>query len=233
MPLLGDRRPNVRMIVFASKLDLARWHVVNGAKEFVAFLRHDDDFGRRVDDPTHDVALDGRWLGEHGVKCGHDRHFEAGQQLEDVAPGFTTENPVLMLKANDVESCIVQELGRLNIVADHVVANLEAHCLRIVIGATPVRHGNDASLQIRASCCDRPMKIMSKGSDSAATRKMIADERHTLKPFHSVISKLLSVETALARLREVAACTSHGRLASGEPDCVRRRSRCGTGPIPV
>ena len=116
-------------------------------------------------------------------------------------PGVTTENPVLVLKAHDVEACIVQELGRLHIVADHFVANLEAHGRGIVIGATRVRHGNDAGLEIRASCCDRPMKIMSKGRDSAATRKMIADERHTLKQFHFVVSRRLSVEAALARVR--------------------------------
>ena len=61
-------------------LDLASWHVMNGTEEFAAFFRHDDELGRSIDDPAHHVALDGRRLREHGVKRGHDRHFEARQR---------------------------------------------------------------------------------------------------------------------------------------------------------
>ena len=122
-------------------------------------------------------------------------------------PGLAAENPVFVLKGNDVEARIVQELGRPHIVADHFVANLEAHSRGIVVGATRVRHGDDAGLEIRARRRDRPMQIVSKGSDSAATRKMIADERHTLKQLHFVVSRRLFVEAALARVREVGTCT--------------------------
>src|SRR5207344_1636268 len=108
--------------------------------------------------------------------CGHDRHIEAGQEPDDAAPGLATENPVLMLKGNGVEACIVQELGRPSVVADHFVADLEAHSRGIVVGATRVRDGDDASPEMRALCRDRQMQIVSKGSDPAPTRKMIADE---------------------------------------------------------
>ena len=137
------------------------------------------------------------------MKRGHDRHFEAGQELDDVAPGLATENPVLVLQGNDVEACIVQDLGRPNIVVDHFVADLEAHGRGVVMAATRVRHGDDASLEIRASGRDRPMKIVRKGSDSATTRKMIANERHTLKQFHFVVSRRPFVEAAFARVRGV------------------------------
>ena len=103
------------------------------------------------------------------------------QKLDDIVAGLAAENSVFVLERNDVEICIVQELGGTNIIVDHLVADLESHGRRIVIGATGVRHGDDAGLQIRARCCDRPMKIMGKGRYSAAARKMIADERHTLK----------------------------------------------------
>jgi hypothetical protein len=42
------------------------------------------------------------------------------------------------------------------------------------------------------------MKIMGKGSDSAAARKMIADECYTLDRFHRVISRRPSVAVAFA-----------------------------------
>jgi len=176
---------------------------MDGTEEFAAYFRHDDDLRRSIDDPMHYVALDGRRLGKHGVKCGHDRHIEAGQELDDVAPGLATENPVLMLKGNGVEGCIVQELGRPSVVADHFVADLEAHSRGIVVGATRVRHGDDASPEVRALCRDRQMQIVSKGSDPASTRKMIADERHTLKQLHFAISRRLLVEAVLARGRGV------------------------------
>ena len=62
--------------------------------------------------------------------------------------------------------------------------DLEEHCRRIVIGATGVRHRDDAGLQIRAIDRNRSMKIVGKGRDAAATRKMIADERNALKRIH-------------------------------------------------
>src|SRR5687767_14108892 len=100
---------------------------MNGTKKLAPFLRHDYDLRRNIDDLSHHVALHGRRLREHRVERSDDRHFETGQELEDVASGLTTENPVLMLKASHVEACIVQGLGRTDIVADHVVADLEAH----------------------------------------------------------------------------------------------------------
>ena len=164
--------------------DLASWHVMGGTEEVVAFFRHDDDLRRSIDDLTHHVALNGCRFGEHRVECGHDRHFEARQELDNIAASLTAENPVFVLKTHDVESRIVQKLGSLNILADRFIVDLKAHSWRVVIAATGVRHGDDAGLQIRASYRDRPMKIMGKGSDSAAARKMIPDERNPMERVH-------------------------------------------------
>ena len=45
-------------------------------------------------------------------------------------------------------------------------------------------HVADGLLQIRASHRDRLTEVMGKGSDSAAARKMITDERSTLDRLH-------------------------------------------------
>src|ERR1700693_3242541 len=74
---------------------------------------------------------------------------------------------------------------------------------------------------------------MGKGSNSAATRKMIADEGHTLKCSHLVVSRRPFVGTVFVRVSEVGTCTSCGRPASIAPDCLRRCSRCGAWPPPV
>ena len=85
-------------------------HVMNGTKEFAAFFRHDDDLRRSIDDPTHHVALDGRRLGEHRVKCRDDRHFEARQELDDIAAGLAAENSVFVLKGDNVEVAHCSEI---------------------------------------------------------------------------------------------------------------------------
>ena len=170
-------------------LDLARWHVMNGTEEFVALFRHDNDFCRNVYDPTHHLVLDGCRLAEHRVQRRDNRHFEPRQQFDDVAAGLTAENPIFVLKGNNVESRAVQEFGRLDIIADRFVVNLEAHSRRIVVGAARIRHGDDAGLKIRPSCRDCPVKIMSKCSNSATARKIVPDERHTLKKFHLIVSR--------------------------------------------
>src|SRR6266542_3252477 len=122
------------------------------------------------------------------MKRGHDRHFEARQQLDDISAGLTAENSVFVLEGNNVEFPIVEKLGCLAVVADRLVVNLETHSPGIVVGAARIRHGDDAGLEIRASCGDSPMKIMGKGGDSATAREVIADEGHTLERFHLVVS---------------------------------------------
>ena len=165
-------------------LDLASWNVIDGTEEFVALLRHDDGLGRKLGDPADDVALDGRRIGEHGVKRGDDRHFEAGQQLEDVSAGLAAKNPVLVLQANDVEMPLVQKLGGLDVLRDRFVVDLEAHGRRIVVAVAGVRHRDDASLQLRANGRDRLMKVMGEGRDSAAAGQMIADEGNAPERAH-------------------------------------------------
>src|SRR5712691_6424182 len=197
---LGVMRFEEREIRYSVRYDLNLriWGIIDETKEFAAFFCHDNDLGRSIDDPTHHVALGGRRVGKYRVKCRDNRHFEARQELDDIAAGLPAKNSVFMLKGNNVEACIVQELGRVNIIADFFVVNLKAHSRRIVIGATEICHCDDAGLKVRTSCRARQMKIMGKGSDSAAARKMIADECYTLDRFHRVISRRPSVGVAFA-----------------------------------
>ena len=106
--------------------------------------------------------------------------FKSRQQLGDIAAGLAAKNSVFMLKGNNVEAGVVQELSRLNIFVDVFVLNFQAYGLRIVIGATWIRHRYDAGLKIGTGHRNRPMKIMGKGCDAAEARKMIADECYSL-----------------------------------------------------
>jgi hypothetical protein len=116
----------------------------------------------------------------------HDRHGEPLQKLDDVSTGLAAENPILMLKANNVKRRCVQECGSLRIAVDGLVLDLEPHGRRIVIGTAGIVHGNDAGLQVRPGCRNRPMQVVGEGGDTAAAGKMIADERNALKWLHGV-----------------------------------------------
>jgi hypothetical protein len=118
------------------------------------------------------------------MKCRDNGHFEARQEIGDIPAGRTAENSVFVLKADDVETCLVQKFGTPSIFVAYLFSNLIAYCRGIVIGATGVRHGDDAGFQLRSGYRDRSMKIMGKGSDSAAARKMIAYERNTPERTH-------------------------------------------------
>ena len=207
-------------------LDLLWWHVMHGPEELAAFFCHDDDLCRRGNDLAHDVALSRRRCREHRMKRRDDRHGEALQELDDVSTGLTAENPVLMLQGNNVEPRSVQEIGGLRIAIDRLLLDLETHGRRIVIGAAGIVHGNDAGLQIRARCRDRPMQIMREGGNSAAARKMIADERNTLEWFHCIVPTRPFAGAALVRgtagWYSGRVCIRLGRAA-----CC---SRSGTGP---
>ena len=50
-----------------------------------------------------------------------DRHGEALQEFDDVSTGLTAENPVLVLKGNNVEPRSVQEIGGFGITIDRLL----------------------------------------------------------------------------------------------------------------
>ena len=119
----------------------------------------------------------------------------AVQELDDVSAGLAAENPVLMLKGNNVEPRSVQEIGGFCISIDRLLLDLETHGRRIVIGAAGIVHGSDAGLQPWTRHRNSPMQIMGEGGDAAAPRKMIADERNTtgvvsLSCFHAAVRQV-------------------------------------------
>ncbi len=207
MPLLGDNRPNVRMTDLALKaefcLGLIRFEkreidnpvrdhfdfvlrdVVRRLQELTAFFRHDDNLGGGGNDPPHRAALCGRGLGQYGVQGGDDRHFQAREQIDDIATGVATENSIFMLKRYDIEVGAVQQIRSIRIVGKHVFADFEAHGRRIMIGAAGIGHRDHAGFEIEPGRRDRAMKIVGEGRNPAAAGQVIADERNTLERSHS------------------------------------------------
>ena len=130
-------------------LDLFRRHPVDGAQQLPAFLRHDDDPRRHVDDPVQHATLHRCRLGQNGVKRRDDRHGQAREQRQDVAAGFAAENAEFMLQRDDVELPCIQEVGRTHVVLDLVVVDLKANDGRIVVGVTVIGHRDDRGFHLR------------------------------------------------------------------------------------
>jgi hypothetical protein len=61
---------------------------------------------------------------------------------------------------------------------------------------------------------DGAMKIVSKGGDPAATRKVIADERNALHLTHHMVSMGPAIGGAIAPVKTGGPCTSCNRPAS-------------------
>ena len=80
----------------------------------------------------------------------------------------------------------IQELSRLDILANAFLVNLETHCRRIVVGEIRIRHGDYAGLKIWPSGRNRMVKIVSKRCDTALTRKIIPNESQSPEGFHLI-----------------------------------------------
>ena len=98
-----------------------------------------------------------------------------------MSASLAAENPVLVLKGDNIEPRSVQRIGGFCVSIDRLLLDLETHCRWIVIGAAGIVHGSDAGHQTRTRHCHGPMQIMSEGGDTAASWKVVADERNTIE----------------------------------------------------
>ena len=137
-------------------LDLFRRHPVYGAQQLAAFLGHDDDPRRRVDDPMHDIALRRCRLGQDGVKRRDDRHGQPREQRHDVAARFAAEDAEFVLERDDFELTCIQEVGRTHVVFYFVVVDLKANDGRIVVGLAVIGHRHDGCFQLRGMTLRSP-----------------------------------------------------------------------------
>src|SRR5690606_23872112 len=110
----------------------------------------------------------------------------------------------------------VEEFGRLQVVIDHVVAKLNPNGLRVYVGPAGIIHGDDAVIQIRPRLHDGSMEIVGECRDPTAPRRMVADERDTLKSLHS----LFLCARVSRRHRPGEAATASGLALT----CSRRRN---------
>jgi hypothetical protein len=93
-----------------------------------------------------------------------------------VTAGVAAENAEFMLKRNNLEPAVVQELCRTNIVLRLIVVDLKSNRRRIVIGLAVVGHRDDDRLQIRPRRSDSLLKVGRERGYATPARQRIADE---------------------------------------------------------
>lgn len=189
MPLLGDKRPKVRMTgrpgeselglrrggldegdvgnAVRDDIDLVRRNSIHRLQELAALFGHDDDPGRCADNPVQHAPLWWRRLGQDRVQRGDDRHGQPREQRHDVAAGLTAEDAEFMLQ-RDVELAGIEGIGRPDVDFDPVVGDLEANGGRIIVGVAVVGHRHDAGVRRRIRFRDRLLQVGREGGDPAA-----------------------------------------------------------------
>src|ERR1700678_598919 len=98
--------------------------------------------------------------------------------------GFTAEDAELVLEGDNIVPAVVQNIRRIAVVLDRLVANLEPDRGRIVVCAAVVGHRDNAALNVGIQGCDGLSQIGREGRDAAATRQGVSDECNTLELVH-------------------------------------------------
>ncbi len=75
-------------------------------------LAHDNKTIRARGDFLHHDKLIDVGLTKNRMKSRHHGHFQVLQQAQDMAAGLSSENPVLVLQADDVNVAGIQKVGR-------------------------------------------------------------------------------------------------------------------------
>ena len=97
------------------------------------------------------------------------------------SPASPPKMPNSMLERDNIVSPVVQNIRRVGIVLDRLVADLEPDLRRIVVRAAVVGHRDDAGFNIGIERCDSLSQIGREGRDAAATGQGVSDESNALR----------------------------------------------------
>ena len=124
-------------------IDLRVGHAVDAPGDLGAARAHDDDALREARDLVHDGALRGIGLGQQRVQRRDHGHAQLAQQGEDVAARLASEDPVLVLQADDVDRADVQEVGGAAVGRHVTLVEREANAWGIGVPVPRVVHRKD------------------------------------------------------------------------------------------
>ena len=160
------------------------------AQKLLPLLAHHHDAVGTIEDFAQGFPLRGGGAIGDGVQGRHQRRAQIAQQREDVAPIRTAKNAELVLQADDVDLVDVQEIGRLGVGRQVVLAKLEADPGRILIALRPVVHRDGKTSCLGKLSGQRFAQVGGEGGNPALPRQVVSDD---CNPFHgNLLSKASS-----------------------------------------
>src|SRR5579872_2552800 len=136
-----------------------------------------------------------------------------------------------MLQGNHFAAGHVQDVRRLLILLEIAVFDLQPDGGRVVVALISVRHGNDAGWLMWPQLLDRLLQISREGSDAAAARERIPDEREPAEWTQRVSPAGRGPSTEIALALKCARARSRAMSSACSP--LRPRSRSGAETAPA
>ena len=180
-------------------VDLAAGHFEDFLQELRRELAHDNEAIGKLCDLLHDHELVRIRLAQNRVQRGHHRHFQAAQQMQNVASGRTAEDSILVLQAHHVDIVEVQEFSRILIGLHIVLGERPSHSLGIVISLFSVVYWQRQQSSGSVLGGYGRTEVGGERSNSTLPRKIISDHRDSARQRRSWLRSWTSRRNRLFR----------------------------------
>ena len=111
----------------------------------------------------------------------HYGHFQATQQVQDMASGRTAEDSILVLQAHHVDIVEVQKFSRFVIGPHVVLGERPSHPRGIVVPLFGVVDWEHQQSSRPVLCGNGAAQISGEGRDSTMSRKVVPDHRDSTR----------------------------------------------------
>ncbi len=143
-------------------------HSVDFLEEIDRPLTHHDEFRRMGRDLDEHSLLDGVGLLHHGVTRDDERPGKVANEREEIRPPLAAEDPVFVLKADNVDTAEIEEVGRPRVVHRVILPHLEFHPVWISVAFGSVVHcRHDDGLVLARLPGHGFCKVVRKSGDAA------------------------------------------------------------------
>jgi hypothetical protein len=105
-----------------------------------------------------------------------DGHAQIAQQREDVAAGWATEDAVLVLEDDKINSVDVQEVGGARIGFEVALGDLKTDARWVGIALLGVVDGNSKDVGFWGGSGEGFAEVGGEGGDAALSRQVVADD---------------------------------------------------------
>ena len=156
--------------------NLARRNLIYIPQKFSTALTHDNHAIGQFCQPGDDFPFLCRRFPQYCVQGGNQGNFQVLCEFDDEAAALTTEYSVFVLQRNCIRIAQVKEIGSKTVIVQLVLADLELHFIRVLIGLGPVVHCNDKTVNVRIVVDNRGRKVVRKRGDTTLSRQVRADK---------------------------------------------------------